>query len=188
MTAAHTYEVRAQHERYRGPVFRVVTDEVLMPGGTVVERDYLQHVGAVGVVAVDGDGQVVLIRQYRHAVRNHIWEIPAGLADVPGEPAPEVAARELAEETDLAAGRLDHLLDLHTTPGCSNERIRLFLARDLRPAPASGFERHDEEAELQVRRFPLAEAMSMALAGEITNGPTVAGIFAAAHVLSAPTT
>ncbi|BCB89181.1 NUDIX domain-containing protein [Phytohabitans suffuscus] len=184
MTASHTYEVRAQHERFRGPVFRVVTDEVLMPGGEVVDRDYLQHVGAVGVVAVDDDGQVVLIRQYRHAVRRHLWEIPAGLSDVPGEALPDVAARELAEETDLTAGRLEHLLELHTTPGCSNERIRLFLARDLRPAPDSGYQRHDEEAELEVRRFPLLDAVTMTLAGEITNGPTVAGILAAAHVLS----
>ena len=183
MTASHTYEVRAQHERFRGPVFRVVTDEVLMPGGKVVDRDYLQHVGAVGVVAVDGEGQVVLIHQYRHAVRRHLWEIPAGLADVPGEALPDVAARELAEETDLVAGRLEHLLELHTSPGCSNERIRLFLAQDLSPA-GSAYERHDEEAELEIRRFPLAEAVSMALAGEITNGPTVAGILAAAHVLS----
>lgn len=185
MTASHTYEVRAQHERFRGSVFRVVTDEVLMPGGAVVDRDYLQHVGAVGVVAVDGEGQVVLIRQYRHAVRRHLWEIPAGLSDVPGEALADVAARELAEETDLVAGRLEHLLELHTSPGCSNERIRLYLARDLSPAPDSGYERHDEEAELEVRRFPLAEAVSMALAGDITNGPTVAGILAAAHVLSA---
>ncbi|MFD0746772.1 NUDIX domain-containing protein [Phytohabitans flavus] len=183
MTASHTYEVRAQHERFRGPVFRVVTDEVLMPGGRVADRDYLQHVGAVGVVAVDDDGQVVLIRQYRHAVRRHMWEIPAGLADVPGEELPEVAARELAEETDLEAGQLEQLLELHTTPGCSNERIRLYLARDLRPT-AARFERHDEEAELEVRRFPLAEAVSLALAGEITNGPTVAGILAASHLLS----
>jgi 8-oxo-dGTP pyrophosphatase MutT (NUDIX family) len=184
VTTAHWYEVRAQHERFRGPVFRVVTDEVVMPGGQVVERDYLQHVGAVGVVAVDDDGQVVLVRQYRHALRRHIWEVPAGLADVPGEALPDVAARELAEEAELVAGRLEHLLELHTTPGCSNERIRLYLARDLRPAPDTGFERHDEEAELEVGRFPLAEAVSMCLAGEITNGPTVAGILAASHTLS----
>lgn len=184
MTSSHTYEVRAQHERFHGRVFRIVTDEVLMPGGAVVERDYMMHVGAVGVVPIDDDGRVVLVRQYRHAVRNHLWEIPAGLADVPGEPPDEVAARELAEEVDLVAGRLDHLLDLHTSPGCSNERIRLYLARDLRAAPDTGYERHDEEAELEVRRIPLAEAMSMALAGDITNGPTVAGLFAAAHVLA----
>jgi 8-oxo-dGDP phosphatase len=180
----HVYEVREQHERFRGPVFRVMTDEVAMPGGAVVSRDYLQHVGAVGVVAVDGEGRVVLIRQYRHAVRRHLWEVPAGLADVPGEPAEEVAVRELAEEADLVAGRIDPLLDLHTTPGCSNERIRLFLARDLRPVGADhAYERQDEEAELQVRRFDLAEAVDMALAGEITNGPTVAGLFAAERTL-----
>ncbi|MFC0530443.1 NUDIX domain-containing protein [Phytohabitans kaempferiae] len=183
MTASHTYEVQAQHERYKGPVFRVVTDEVVMPGGRAADRDYIQHVGSVGVVAVDDERRVVLIRQYRHAVRHHLWEIPAGLADVPGEALPEVAARELVEEADLVAGRLEHLLELHTSPGCSNERIRIFLARDLTPA-ASGYERHDEEAELEVRRFPLDEAVSMALAGEITNGPTVAGILAASHLLT----
>ncbi|GFJ87915.1 hypothetical protein Prum_015570 [Phytohabitans rumicis] len=103
-----------------------------------------------------------------------------------GEELPSLAARELAEEAELVAGRLDLLLDLHTSPGCSNERIRLFLARDLRPVDASfEFERHDEEAELEVRRFDLDAAVSMALAGEITNGPTVAGLLAAARVRDA---
>lgn len=182
MTA--TFEVRASRERFRGPVFRVVTDEVAMPDGRVAERDYLQHVGAVGVVPVDERGRVVLVRQYRHPVRAHLWEIPAGLADVSGEEPAAVAARELAEEADLVAGRLEPLLAVHTSPGCSNEVIRLFLARDLAPVPdGDRHERRDEEADLRVARFDLAEAVAMAFAGEITNGPTVAGLLAAAHRL-----
>src|SRR5687768_11977462 len=102
-----------------------------MPDGSVAERDYMRHVGAVGVVALDAEDRVVLVRQYRHPLRREIWELPAGLIDVPGEPLVEAAARELAEEADLRAGRFDLLVDANPSPGCSDEVIRLFLARDL---------------------------------------------------------
>jgi ADP-ribose pyrophosphatase len=175
------HRVVARHERFRGPVFDVVTDEVTMPGGRVVARDYVRHIGAVGVAAVDDRGRIVLVRQYRHPVGRRLWELPAGLVDVAGEPLPDVAARELAEETDLLAGRLDELVDLHTSPGYSTERIRLFLARELTDAPAADrHERHDEEADLEVARFDLAEAVRMVFAGEITNAAAVAGVLAAA--------
>jgi 8-oxo-dGDP phosphatase len=178
----HEYTVKAQHERFAGRMFTVVTDEVVMPGGKVAVRDYMKHVGAVGVVAVDERNRVVLIRQYRHPLRAHLWELPAGLIDVKGEDLPAAALRELAEETDLTAGRLDALVDLHTSPGASNELIRVYLARDLGEVPAA--ERHrrtDEEAELAVVRVPLDEAVAMALRGEITNAACVAGVLAAAH-------
>jgi ADP-ribose pyrophosphatase len=167
-------------------MFSVVTDEVAMPGGRYANRDYLVHVGAVGVVAVDEQDRLVLVRQYRHPVGDRLWELPAGLMDVDGEDLAAAAARELAEETDLVAGRWDLLVDAHTTPGCSNEVIRLFLARDLAPVPeADRFARHDEEAELITRRVPVEEAVAMALAGEITNGPCLIGVFAAARLCAA---
>lgn len=182
----HHYQVRSRTERFRGPVFSVYTDEVVMPGGGTAARDYLRHVGAVGVVALDDADRVVLVRQYRHPLGEAIWELPAGLIDVTGEGLPEAALRELAEETDLTAGRLDVLVDLHTSPGCSNELIRVYLARDLAEVPPEQrHERHGEEADMLVRRIDLDQAVAMALAGEITNAACVGGLLAAARARSA---
>ncbi|GAA2349510.1 NUDIX hydrolase [Dactylosporangium salmoneum] len=177
-----TYEVRSHTERLRNRVFSVVTDAIEMPGGEVVDRDYLVHVGAVGVVALDADGRVALVRQYRPAVRQVLWELPAGLIDVPGESLVDAAARELAEEVDLVAARWDLLADVHPSPGCSNERIRLFLAREIGPVPPE--ERHErthEEAELELHWVDLDTAVTMALSGEITNAACVVGVLAAAQ-------
>lgn len=183
--SGHDYQVRSRTERFRGPVFRVYTDEVVMPGGGTASRDYLRHVGAVGVVAIDDADRVVLVCQYRHALGRAIWELPAGLIDVAGEGLPEAALRELAEEADVIAGRLDVLVDLHTSPGCTDELIRVFLARDLTEVPPE--QRHDrrgEEADMVVRRFDLDEAVAMVLAGEITNAACVGGLLAAARARS----
>ncbi|HEX5596512.1 MAG TPA: NUDIX hydrolase [Micromonosporaceae bacterium] len=182
----HLYEVRSRQERFRGPVFTVVTDQVTMPGGRVAARDYARHVGAVAVVALDERDRVVLVRQYRHPLGRAIWELPAGLIDIDGEALAAAAARELAEEADLTAERLDLLVDLHTSPGFTDEVIRIFLARGLSEVPAA--QRHvrrDEEATLQVTRVDLDEAVSMALAGEITNAACVAGLLAAARARDA---
>ncbi|MFC4017052.1 NUDIX domain-containing protein [Micromonospora sp. GCM10011542] len=178
----HRYEVRSREERYRGPIFGVVTEQVTMPGGGTAARDMVRHVGAVAVVALDDAGQVVLIRQYRHPVGRHLWELPAGLTDVTGEDLPAAATRELAEEVDLTAGRIDVLVDLHSSPGFTNELVRVFLARDLTEVPAEQrHERRDEEADLQVVRIDLDEAVGMVLNGEITNASAVAGLLAAAR-------
>lgn len=182
----HEYVVRARHERFRGNVFRVVTDEVAMPGGGYAARDYVLHVGSVGVAALDDAGRIVLVRQYRHPLGQELWELPAGLVDVAGEPLAAAAARELAEEADLVAARWDLLVDLHTSPGCSNEFIRIFLARDLTPVPdGARHARTHEETHLVVRRVDLDEAVRMALAGEITNASAVAGVLAAARARDA---
>ncbi|MFC4110612.1 NUDIX domain-containing protein [Micromonospora zhanjiangensis] len=178
----HAFEVRSHRERFSGPLFSVFTDEVTMPGGSVAERDYVRHVGAVGVVALDDAGQVVLVRQYRHPLGRAIWELPAGLIDKAGEELPDAARRELAEEVDLLAGRLDLLVDMHTSPGYSDERIRIFLARELSDVPPDRrHERSGEEATMQVHRFDLDDAVAMVLAGEITNAACVAGLLAAAR-------
>lgn len=174
------YRVVSSTERFHGRVFDVVTDTVEMPGGQTAPRDYIRHVGAVGVVALDDENRVVLVRQYRVPVRAYLWELPAGLVDVAGEDPATTAVRELAEEADLTAGRVEHLVDLHTTPGCSNEMIRIYLATELREVPeAHRHDRHDEEQEIEVRRLPLADAIKMIFRGEITNGPAVAGLLAA---------
>ncbi|MDG4830534.1 NUDIX hydrolase [Solwaraspora sp. WMMD1047] len=180
------YRVLSRTRRFDGAMFSVFTDRVTMPGGREAARDYLLHVGAVGVVALDDRDRVVLVRQYRHPLGGSIWELPAGLIDVAGEDLPAAALRELAEEADLTADRIDLLVDLHTSPGCSNELIRIYLARDLADVPADQrYERHDEEADMLVRRVDLDEAVAMVLAGEITNAACVAGLLAAARARDA---
>jgi ADP-ribose pyrophosphatase len=175
------YRVFDRTERFGNKMFRIVTDQVEMPDGEVKARDYMVHVGAVGVVALDDEGRIVLVRQYRHPVARHLWELPAGIIDVDGEALDRAAVRELEEEADLTAGRLDLLVDAHPSPGCSNEVIRLFLARDLRPvADADRHERKDEEAGLVVARFDLDVAVALALRGEFTNAAGVVGVLAAA--------
>jgi 8-oxo-dGDP phosphatase len=182
----HDYRVRSRTEHFKGPVFRVVSDDVDMPGGRSARRDYMVHVGAVGVVAVDEADRVVLVRQYRHPIGWALWELPAGIIDVDGEALDRAAIRELEEEADLTATRLDLLIDVHPSPGSSNEVIRLYLARDLAPVPAEHrHERTDEEAEMEIRRIDLDEAIAMALRGEITNAACLVGLFAAARVRDA---
>lgn len=176
------YEVLKSTERLKNRVFTIVTDELRMPDGSVAERDYMRHVGAVGVVALDDEDNVVLVKQYRHPLGREIWELPAGLIDVPGEKLAEAAARELAEEADLHAGRYDLLIDANPSPGCSNEIIRLFLARELTEVPdGERHERTHEEAGMTVTRVPLDRAVTMALSGEITNAACLVGILALAQ-------
>jgi 8-oxo-dGDP phosphatase len=179
---AFAHETLSRTQRYSGPIFTVYTDKVTMSGGGTAERDVTENKGAVGVVALDDVGRVVLIRQYRHPVHRRLWELPAGLRDVDGEELAITAGRELAEEADLIAGRWDLLVDLHTSPGFSDETIRIFLARDLSPVPeAQRHERHDEEADLEIAWFDLDEAVAMALRGEITNAAAVGGLLSAAR-------
>ncbi|BCY13519.1 NUDIX hydrolase [Actinoplanes sp. L3-i22] len=179
------HETVGSVERYRGPIFDVVTDEVTMSDGGTAKRDVVRNKGAVVVVALDDDGRVVLIKQYRHALGARIWELPAGLRDVDGEDPALTAARELAEEADLTAGRMEKLVEVHTSPGFSTEHVLIYLARDLAAVPdAERFARHDEEADLEVIRIGLDEAVAMVLRGEITNAAAVAGLLAAARTES----
>jgi 8-oxo-dGDP phosphatase len=180
MTFAHETVVRER--RYAGPIFTVYSDQVTMPGGRAVGRDVVQARGAVGVVALDDVDRVALIKQYRHAVGTRLWELPAGLRDVDGEDPVRTAVRELAEEADLLAGRFDLLVELHTSPGFTDELIKLYLARDLRPVPADErHQRRDEEADLEIAWFDLHEAVAMVFRGEITNAAAVGGLLAAAR-------
>ncbi|WP_307834779.1 NUDIX hydrolase [Paractinoplanes lichenicola] len=175
-----SHAVQSRVTRYEGPIFSVFTDEVTMSSGGTAHRDVVQNKGAVGVVALDEVGRVVLIKQYRHAVGRRLWELPAGLRDVEGEDLSRTAARELAEEADLEAGQYHLLIDLFTSPGFADETIRIFLARDLTPVHSS-FERTDEEADIEVAWIDLDEAVAMVFRGEITNAAAVGGLLAAAR-------
>ena len=184
-TSAPPYQVVDRVERFKGHMFDVVTDAVTMPDGAIASRDFMIHVGAVGVVALDSADRVALVHQYRHPVGAFLWELPAGLIDIAGEPLPHAAARELAEEADLVAAEWQLLVDLHTTPGASNEVIRLFLARGLTAVPLEQRpQREHEEADMTLRMVPLDEALDMVFRGEITNGPAIAGLTATAVLRS----
>nr|WP_129339039.1 NUDIX hydrolase [Cellulomonas endophytica] len=165
---------------HEGKVFDLVSDTVDLDGSRVV-REYLRHPGAVAVVALDDEERVLLLDQYRHPVGQELWEPPAGLLDVPGEDPAVAAARELAEEADLRAGRWWRLVELFTTPGGSSERIVVFLARDLTPVPEA--ERHhrvDEEATMRPVWVPLDDAVLGVLEGRLRCPTTVSGVLAAA--------
>lgn len=148
-------------------------------GETVLERDYVDHPGAVGVLAVDDEDRVLMFRQYRHAIAHRDWEIPAGLMDVPGESGLASAQRELAEEADLEADHWALLLDMFLSPGGSSEATRVFLARGMSEA-THDFVREGEEAELEPVWVPLDEAVAAVLAGRIANSLTVGAVLAAA--------
>ena len=185
MSGGHDYRVVSSRKRYTGAIFQVVSDVVQMPGGGTAVRDVTRHLGAAAVVALDDQDRVVLIRQYRHAVGAYLWEIPAGLCDKAGESGVDAARRELAEEVDLAATDCHLLLELFTSPGFSDELVRVYLARGLTPVPdADRHTRAQEEADLTMVWLDLDEAVAMVLRGEITNAISAAGVLAAARARS----
>ncbi|GAA3207415.1 NUDIX hydrolase [Nonomuraea helvata] len=172
------WDVLDSKERFQGHVVKVVTDTVKMPRDEVADRDYVVHPGAVAVLALDDRDRVLLIRQYRHPTRMLMWELPAGIRDVEGESLLAGAARELEEEAGYRADTWYTLVDLRTSPGMSDERIRVFLARDLTKVETDFVHRH-EEIDMPVEWVPLADAVEKALMGMIHNSPAVAGILAA---------
>lgn len=164
---------------YEGIKWDVMRDTFQLAGQGMV-RDYVSHPGAVAAVVLNDAGEVLLQRQYRQATGFWLWEIPAGLLDVPGEDPVGAAQRELAEEADLWAEQWHTLVDMFTSPGGSDEAIRVFLARLPSAVPeGERYERSDEEAYLQHEWVPLPQAVGAVLAGDIHNPAAVAGLLAA---------
>jgi 8-oxo-dGTP pyrophosphatase MutT (NUDIX family) len=183
MSTLHEYEVVASEEIYTGRIISLRKDTVAMPGGGTSDREVVHHPGAVGIVALDDDDRVVMVRQYRHAVGEHLWELPAGLRDVDGEPPVDSARRELAEETQLAAEKWSLLVSQHPSPGFCDELIQLYLAEGLSEvARPDGFVVEHEELDMTVERVPLAEAVQWVFDGKIRNALAVIGLLAAAQV------
>jgi ADP-ribose pyrophosphatase len=170
-------EVVASSRVYEGRVWDIRRDRFRF-GDHELERDYVDHTGAVAVLARDDDDRVLLINQYRHPIRARDWELPAGLLDVEGEDPLAAAQRELAEEADLVAAEWRELLTFATSPGGSDETIRVYEARGLTAAPEV-FARTEEEAELVVRWVPIVEVVEAALAGRIHNSILLLAVLAA---------
>lgn len=178
---ASEYPVVDSEVLYRGKIISLRRDTLRMSDGSQAPREIVDHPGAVGIVALDEQERVVMVNQFRPALRARLDELPAGLLDVEDEPALTTAQRELAEETRLEAADWKVLLDLHPSPGFSQEAIRIFLARGLRESDhPAGFVVEHEELTMEVHRVPLDEAVGRALAGTVTNSAAVAGILAAA--------
>jgi 8-oxo-dGDP phosphatase len=169
--------VRASERVFEGRVWDIRRDAFEF-GGDEIVREYMDHTGAVGVLAIDDADRAFLIKQYRHPVRMRDWEIPAGLLDVDGEDPLAAAQRELAEEADLEASDWAVLADVATSPGGSDEVIRVYLARGL-TATASAFVREAEEADMETRWVPLAECVDAVLARRIHNAPLAVAVLAA---------
>jgi ADP-ribose pyrophosphatase len=175
--SAHSYDVVSTETTYAGRIISVRKDVVSMPGDTTSQRDVVEHPGAVGVVALDEQGRVLLVNQYRHPVRRRLDELPAGLLDVAGEPALETAKRELAEEAGYAADTWHVLVDTLTSSGMTDEAIRVFLARDLREVQRDVQEH--EELDMTSSWLDLDQAVRRVLAGGLENGMAAVGLLAA---------
>lgn len=170
------WEIRSTETPFTGNKTSVRTDEVVMPDGSVVRRDYQVHPGSVAVLALDEEDRVLLINQYRHPVRHKLWEIPAGLLDVPGENPLHAAQRELYEEAHVKAEDWRVLTDVYTTPGGCDEAVRIFLARDLSEAEGERFAAEHEETDMEHARVPVDELVRRVLAGDVHNNCLVVGV------------
>ena len=174
------FDTLGSEELLIAPIIAVRRDRVSMPGGRVANREIVEHFGAVAIVAERDDGSIALLQQYRHSIGRRLWELPAGLLDVPEEDALTAAQRELYEEVGVNATQWDLLTDIVTSPGVMDEGIRIYHARGLTEIGRP--EATDEEAEMTVTWIPLTQAQQMVLTGEICNATSVTGIMLAGSV------
>ena len=164
--------------KYSGVIVKVRLDRAELENGKIVRREVVEHPGGVGILPVDEDGGCYLVRQFRYPFSRQLLEIPAGKLDYKGEDRLEAAKRELEEETGLTARSWTHLTDIFTTPGFSDEKISLYLARDLE----AGKSHPDDDEFLNLVKLPLAELVSRIMKGEITDAKTVCAAMMAANI------
>ncbi len=161
-------------EIYRGRVVHLVRESFALPNGHPVQLEMVRHPGAAAIVPIDAKGNVLLIRQYRHAAGGFIYEVPAGTLQA-GEDPERCAARELTEEAGVRAGRLELLGSIFTTPGFTDEVIHLYLARDLEPASQA----LDADELLTVEPVPLSRAIEMCTLGELRDAKSICALLLA---------
>jgi len=159
---------------FTGRIVRLTTETVTLPNGATAEFEIVHHPGGAAVVARDARDRVCLLRQYRHAVGDWLWELPAGKLDH-GEPPLDCAQRELAEEAGMQAGSWEPLGPIISSPGVFTETVHLFLACDLTPVPVVA----EEHEVFEVHWIGWPEALAMAVSGEIRDAKTLAGLFRA---------
>ncbi|MEV1009753.1 NUDIX hydrolase [Streptomyces sp. NPDC049881] len=176
-TPAH-WSVTVTETPFTGAKTSVRADEVVMPDGSAARRDYQVHPGSVAVLALGDDDEVVILEQYRHPVRHKLWEIPAGLLDVPGENPLHAAQRELYEEAHVKADEWHVLADVYTSPGGSDEAVRIFLATGLSDATGERFAATEEEADMRLARVPLGDLVRAVLDGRLHNTCLAVGVLA----------
>jgi ADP-ribose pyrophosphatase len=165
---------------YEGRVVSLRVDKVLLPDGHSALREVAEHAPVVVIVPLDGEGNVLLVRQYRLPVRQLLLELPAGGIDS-GESIEEAVQRELQEETGQRAGHLERLAAFYASPGYCDELMHLFLATDLEPSPLAA----DSDESIEVVRMPVAEALALVERGEICDAKTIIGLWAAGRRISA---
>jgi ADP-ribose pyrophosphatase len=164
-----TYETIQSEILLRGRVFNVRRDQVRLPNGEVVQLNIVEHVGAVTLVPVDEQGRIWFVRQYRHATRGLLLELPAGMVEV-GESPEECAHREIREEIGMAAGQLSKIGEYFLAPGYSTEYMHVYLATNLHPAPLPG----DIDEFLSVETIPIKEAFHLAESGQLRDAKSLA--------------
>jgi ADP-ribose pyrophosphatase len=162
-----------------GRVFDITVEQVAFTNGFQLEMEIIRHPGAAAIVPVDENGNVIMLKQYRHAVGRHIWEIPAGTLDDGEEPL-ACARRELIEETGFCAESWEYLGAVTPVPSYSDEKIDLFFARNLSPAT----QKLEQDEIIQVQKLPLQKIVRMVLDGRIEDAKTIAGIMKVAHKLN----
>jgi ADP-ribose pyrophosphatase len=161
----------ASRDIFEGRIIKVRVDTVKLPDGGSSTREVVEHSGAVGVVAIDADDHIILVRQFRKPIDKIMLEIPAGTLFPEEEPL-FCAQRELREETGFRADRWEKILSYYSTPGFCNEHLHLFLAHDL----TAGDCETDEDEFVEAIRIPLAEAYQLIYEGEIADGKSIIGI------------
>ncbi|MGB5745849.1 MAG: NUDIX hydrolase [Desulfobacterales bacterium] len=173
-----TAKVNNRSTIHKGKVFELIRENVTLENGTTTDVEFIEHPGAAAIIPMLSNTRVVLLKQYRHALKNFIWEIPAGTLD-PQEEIISCAKRELTEETGYSAGQWHRLGEITPLPGYSDERIHIFLATDLHPA-----DRHlDADEVIHVQEVDFFKALEMIGDGEIQDAKSIAGLFLASSWL-----